>query len=132
MAVYFVDFNISLGWSGGAMVLGKLPLSGRPSIWIIVGAGWGCLDIFILLYLFSPLSPFLWEMAQYRLKYCLKGSLNPKQHTNQPIQHILLNLLQEVKFFFDANALRLFSTRKKNKILTRSSCIVLSFDGNLE
>ena len=39
---------------------------------------WGgvCVDIFALLYLFSPLSPSLWEMAQYRLKYCLKGPLN--------------------------------------------------------
>ena len=37
------------------MVLGKLPVSGRPTIWITVGQGpialavgaeWGCLDIF--------------------------------------------------------------------------------------
>ena len=44
------------GWSGGAMVLGKLPVPGRPTIWIIVGqgptalavgAGGGCLDIFL-------------------------------------------------------------------------------------
>ena len=27
------------GWSGGAMVLGKLPVPGRPTIWIIVGQG---------------------------------------------------------------------------------------------
>ena len=83
------------GWSGGAMVLGKLPVPGRPTIWMIVGqglivlaksAGGGCLDIFTLLFLplFSPLSPSLWEMARYRLKYCLKGPLNPKQPTNQP------------------------------------------------
>ena len=32
---------------------------------------------------FSPLSPSLWETARYRLKYCLKGPLNPKQPTNQ-------------------------------------------------
>ena len=25
------------GWSGGAMVLGKLPVPERPTIWIIVG-----------------------------------------------------------------------------------------------
>ena len=25
------------GWSGGAMVLGKLPVPGRPTIWVIVG-----------------------------------------------------------------------------------------------
>ena len=75
------------------MVLGKLPVPGRPTIWIMVeqgppafavGAGGGCLDIFTLLYQFSPLSPSLWETARYRLKYCLKGPLNPKQPTNQP------------------------------------------------
>ena len=37
------------GWSGGVMVLGKLPLPGRPAIWIIIGQGpiavGGCLDI---------------------------------------------------------------------------------------
>ena len=27
------------GWSGGAMVLGKLPVLGRPTIWITVGQG---------------------------------------------------------------------------------------------
>ena len=75
------------------MVLGKLPVPGRPTIWITVGqgptalavgAGGGCLDILTLIYLFSPLSPSLWETARYRLKYCLKGPLNPKQPTNQP------------------------------------------------
>ena len=72
------------------MVLGTLPVPGRPTIWIIVGqgptalavgAGGGCLDIFTLIYPFSPLSPSLWETALYRLKYCLKGPLNPKQPT---------------------------------------------------
>ena len=80
------------GWSSGAMVLGKLPVPGRPTIWMIagqgptvlaVGAGGSCLDIFTLIYLYSPLSPSLWETARYRLKYCLKGPLNPKT-TNQP------------------------------------------------
>ena len=79
------------GWSGGAMVLGKLPVLGRPTIWIsvgqgptalAVGAGGVCLDIFTLIYPFSSLSPFLWETARYRLKYCLKGPLNQKQPTN--------------------------------------------------
>ena len=27
------------GWSGSAMVLGKLPVPGRPIIWMIVGQG---------------------------------------------------------------------------------------------
>ena len=73
------------------MVLGKLPVPGRPTIWITVGqgptalaVGGGCLDIFTFIYPFSPLSPSLWETARYRLKYCLKGPLNPKQPTNLP------------------------------------------------
>ena len=74
------------------MVLGKLPVPGRHTIWITVeqgpttlavGADGGCLDIFILIYPFSPLSPFLWKTARYRPKYSLKGPLNPKQPTNQ-------------------------------------------------
>ena len=85
-------YDSNRGWSGGAMVLGKLPVPGRPIIWSIVGqgptalavgAGGGSLDIFSLIYPFSPLSPSLWEMARYRLKYCLKGPLNLKQPTNQ-------------------------------------------------
>ena len=74
------------------MVLGNFTVPGRPTIWITVGqgptalavaAGGGCLDIFTLIYPFSPLFPSLWETARYRLKYCLKGLLNPKQSTNQ-------------------------------------------------
>ena len=73
------------------MVLGKLPVPGRPTIWITVGqgptalaigAGGSCSDIFTLIHAFSPLSPSLWKTARYRLKYCLKGQLNPKQPTN--------------------------------------------------
>ena len=52
------------------MVLGKLLVPGRPIIRITVGhgptalavgAGGGCLDIFTIVYPFSPLSPSLWE-----------------------------------------------------------------------
>ena len=43
---------------------------------LAVSAGGGCLDIFSLIYHFSS--------ARYRLKYCLKGPLSPKQPTNQP------------------------------------------------
>ena len=56
---------------------------------LTVGAGGGCLDIFILIYPFSPLPPSLWETARYRLKYCLKGPLNPKQPTNQPTNQLI-------------------------------------------
>ena len=91
IGLFFIFFN-KRGWSGGAMVLGKLPVPGRPTIWIIVGqgptalavgAGGGCLDIFSLVYHFSFLTPSLWETARYRLKYCLKGPLSPNQPTNQ-------------------------------------------------
>ena len=72
------------------MVLGKLPVPGRPTTRITVGqgltafavgAGGGCLNIFTLICHFSPLTPSLWETARYRLKYCLKGPLKPKQPT---------------------------------------------------
>ena len=36
-----LQFGFQWGWSGGAMVLGKLPVPGRPTIWISVGVvGW--------------------------------------------------------------------------------------------
>ena len=57
---------------------------------LAVGAGGGCLDIFTLIYPFFPLSPSLWETARYRLKYCLKGPLNPKS-TNQPTNDLQYN-----------------------------------------
>ena len=82
------------------MALGNLPVPGRPTIWMIlgqgptalaVGAGGGCLDIFTLINPFFPLSPSLWETARYRLKYCLKGLLSPKQPTNQVSNMYLLS-----------------------------------------
>ena len=91
------------------MVLGKLPLLGRPTIWITVGQGpaalavgasGGCLDIFTLICSFSPLSPSFGETARYRLKYCLKGPLNPKQPTNQRQGSAsALPLIQEICYY---------------------------------
>ena len=55
-------FQLIRGWSGGAMVLGKHPVPGRPTILITVGqgpialavgAGGDGLDIFTLIYPFS-------------------------------------------------------------------------------
>ena len=66
---------------------------GQGPIALAVGAGGGCLDIFSLIYHFSFLSPSLWETARYRLKYCLKGPLSPKQPTN-----ILSTILPDVRF----------------------------------
>ena len=59
-----------------SIIVGQGPLA------LAVGAGGGCFDIF-------PLSVFslfflpLWEAVRYRLKYCLKGPLNPKQSVIQ-------------------------------------------------
>ena len=80
------------GRLGGATVLGNLPMREHPTVWITVAwayctcsrCGWGLFGLFFTLICpFSALSPSLWETARYRLKYCLKGPLNPKQPTNQ-------------------------------------------------
>ena len=80
------------GWSGGAKVLGNLPVLGCPTnldynrtraYCACSRCGWGLFGHFSLLYRFSFLSPSLSETARYRLKYCLKGLLSPKQPTNQ-------------------------------------------------
>ena len=72
------------------MVLGKLPVPGRPTVLITVGqrpialavgAG-GVVWTFLFSSILSLLSPSLWETARYRLKYCLKGPLSPNQPTN--------------------------------------------------
>ena len=73
--------SCDFGW---LVVLGKLSVPGRPtdldnSRAMAIRAGGGCLDIFFSRLPF--LSPSLWETARYRLKYCLKGLLNPKQPT---------------------------------------------------
>ena len=69
------------------MVLGKLPVPGRPTIWITVGqgptvlaesAGGGCLDLFTLIYPFSPLFPFLWEAARYRFEILSQRAVKHK------------------------------------------------------
>ena len=70
---------------------------GQEPTGIAVGAGGGCLDIFTLLYIFSPLSPFLWETARYRLKFSLKGPLDKK---NEEINNNFCNC-----FFSDLNVL---------------------------
>ena len=68
---HYLTFDLR-GWSGGAMVLGKLPMPRRPTIWMVVGqghialavgAGGACLGNCTLLFPFSPFSPSLWETA---------------------------------------------------------------------
>ena len=76
------------------MVLAKLPVLGRPTIWTIVeqgpialavGAGGSCVDIFTLPYLFSPLSPALRETARYILKYSQRA-VKPKASKQPTIE----------------------------------------------
>ena len=90
-----------VGWCDGAGWV-NFQCRGVLLIWLIVGqgptviavgAGGGCLDIFTLTYLFSPLSRSLWETARYRLKYCLKG---PLTQSNQPTNRMCLLLLKEL------------------------------------
>ena len=70
------------GWSGSAMALGKLPVPGRPTIWItvgqgptalVVGAGGGCLDIFTLIYPFPPVLPLSGRRPDIDLNTASKG-----------------------------------------------------------
>ena len=73
---------------------------GQGPVALAIGAGGGCLDIFSLICPFSPLSPSLWETARYRLKYCLKGPLNPKQPTNQFTFIIMLESASVFRFIY--------------------------------
>ena len=75
------------------MVLGKLSVPGHPTIWttvrqgptaLAVGGGGGVVWAFFLSSVIFLLSLYLWETAQYKLKYCLKGPLGPKI-TNQQL-----------------------------------------------
>ena len=75
------------------MVLGNFQCRGVLLLWIgvgqgptafAVGAGGVVWTYFSLVCHFSFLSISLWETARYRLKYWLKGPLNPKQPTKQP------------------------------------------------
>ena len=71
------------------MVLGKLPVPGRPSdlansrakAYCAHSAGGG-FSTFLLSSITSLLFLTLWETVQYRLKYCLKEPLNPEQPMN--------------------------------------------------
>ena len=72
------------------MVLGKLPVPWRPTnlnksraraYCAFSRCGWGWFGHFCHLSFLFSLS--LWETDRYRLKYCLKGPLSPKQPTNQ-------------------------------------------------
>ena len=85
------DYGMLKGRSGGAMVLGKFPRPGRPTNLDYSRAkaycacsrcGWVLFGHFFLSSIISLLSPSLWETARYKLIYCVKGPLSPKQPTN--------------------------------------------------
>ena len=77
------------------MALGKLPVPGRPPIWTIVGqgppvlavgAGGGGLDIFILMYPFSPVSLSSGDGLIYT-EILPQRAVKPKT-TNQPTNQL--------------------------------------------
>ena len=100
------------------MVLGKLLAPGRSTTMDNSRAraysaysrcGWGLFGHFSLVYHFSFLSPSLWETARYRLKYCLKGPLSPKQSTSQrsaaafgsgDLKMLTMNIQRRINFFY--------------------------------
>ena len=96
------------------MVLGKLPVPGRPTIWItvgqgltalVVGAGGGCLDIFTLIY------PFLFSFSLSLGEILSQRAVKPKT-TNQPTNERAFTVNRMNNSFQDSkteNQLYLFS-----------------------
>ena len=89
MVIFVLIYHFFLP-QGGAMVLGKLPVPGRPTNLDNSGARAYCAcsrcgrRLFGFFFLSSITTLFflpLWDTARYRLKYCIKGPLNPKQPT---------------------------------------------------
>ena len=139
------------GWSGGRVMWKcrvNVQCRGVLLIWIMVGqgpvalavgAGGGCLGIF-LSSIISLLSPPLWETARYRLKYCLKGLLNPKQPTNQILRWEGLSLswirvsvswsARFLVFLFPSNDGKVFlhfDLRSLFLVITSSVCLSVFF-----
>ena len=92
------------------MLLGKLPVPGRPTIWITVGqgptalavgAGGGLFGHFYSHLSFFSLSPSLWETAQYRLKILSQRAVKPK-----PTNHTLKFFCQSCFYVTDRQAIQ--------------------------
>ena len=75
-------------------MLGKLSVPGRPTslddsraraYCACSRCGWRLFGYFFSHLSFSILSPSFGETARYRLKYCLKGPLNPKEPTKEEL-----------------------------------------------
>ena len=67
-------------WLRGVLLI-RIIVGQGPSALTEVAVG-GLFGHFFLSSIISLLSPSLWETARYRLKYCLKGPLNPNEPTN--------------------------------------------------
>ena len=74
---------------------------------------------FTLICPFSSLSPSLWETARYRLKYCLKGPLNPKQPTNQPMYQDNSLVRKSVSYFSVAKVNNSVKSSRKSSLLSQ-------------
>ena len=90
------------GWSGGAIVLGKHPVPGRPTIWITVGqgptvlavgAGGGCMDIFTLIKQLTNQYKMCPAKAAYLfkpLRYTTKCTVTQKEITSQTDEYLVI------------------------------------------
>ena len=87
----------NIGCSDGAMVLGKLPVPGRPTIWMTVGQGLILLAVgaggFFFRHFYSHLS-FLSSFSlslgdgPISTEILSQRAFKPKQATNQPANNI--------------------------------------------
>ena len=108
--VYFQCRGVQLIW----ITVGQGPSA------LAEGAGGGCLDSFLSSITSLFFLPLL-ETAQYRLKYCLKGLLIPKQPTNQLLVGALVPLTKIIWFEVDlvvlvrGHRICFFSEDKKSK-----------------
>ena len=66
------------------------------------GCGWGLFGHFFLSSIVSLFFLPLWETARYRLKYCLKGPLNPRQPTS--LRRFIVRFMSEISFYGDTSA----------------------------
>ena len=85
--------------------------------------GWGLLGHFFLVCHFSFHILSLWETAQYRLKYCLKGPLSPNQPTKQPAGMLCYYGFCSGKFRF-LHTEYLFSPLLLSSLPSESSCLL--------
>ena len=106
-----------VGWCDGAGY--NFQCRGVLLIWIIVRHGpaalavcasEGCLEIFLLVYHFSLSSLSLGD-GRYRLRYCLKGPLNPKHQPTNPTPHLHPFIKHSIRYrcFKNANKIYLLS-----------------------